>query len=383
MKKLKILLITNIISPYRIPLFNHLQDNGDYSFTVFVLAERQENREWRLAKEQIKFDYKILPGFHKFIWSKEIAIHINWGLWKAILKYKPDIIITSGYDMLAYWGAFLYCKVFKKKFILWNGTTLLSTGRINGFIGQMKQFIIGGTNRYITYGTKAAEYLMHMGAPKECIHVGINTVDMNWFRKKTREYYQDENFQKERSRYPELLMLYVGQLISRKGVSQVLKALSKLHDPKIGLLIVGNGPQEKMLKQLYQDEELENIYFEGFRQQEALFRYYALADVLIFPSFKEVWGLVVNEALACGLYVLCSDRAGSAFDLIKKSCNGILFNPHNVKEFAMLIQQIKEQIREIRFRREAISESACREFSIERSGKAFFDAIEKIQHRDI
>ena len=376
MKKLKVLFVTNIISPYRIPLFNYLQGQGDYSFKVIALAEREENREWRLAKEQIKFNYKILLGFHKFIWSKEIPIHLNWGLWKAILRYKPDIVISSGYNMLAYWEAFMYCKVFKKKYILWNGTTLLSTGRINGFIGLIKQTIIGGADRYIAYGKKAAEYLMQMGASKEYIHVGINTVDMNWFRKKMKEFNQDENIRKERSKYPNILMLYVGRLSNNKAVFQILKALIELQDTDIGLLIVGGGPREKELRQLCQDRKLENVYFQGFQQQDALPRYYFLADILILPTFKEVWGLVVNEALASGLYVLCSDRAGVAYDLIKEGWNGILFNPHSIKELIILMRKAKEQVEDIRARRDAISEHACHEFSIECSAKAFSNAVE-------
>ena len=378
MKKLKVLLVTNIIPPYRIPLYKYIYQLENFDFKLIALAENEANREWRIAKNQIKLNYKVLPGIHKFIRSREMAIHLNWGLWKAILRYKPDIVITSGYDTLAYWEAFLYCKVFKKKYILWNSTTLLSTGKINGFIGRIKQIIIGGADRYIAYGKKAAEYLTHMGTSKEHIHVGINTVDMNWFRKKTKKFYQDENLRKERLRYPKLLMLYVGQLIERKGISQLLKALNELHDPNVGLLIVGSGPQGKELKQFCQDQNLENVYFEGFQQQEALLRYYALADVLILPSFKEVWGLVVNEALASGIYVLCSNYAGAAYDLIKEGWNGILFDPHSIEELIILIRKTKEQVEDIRARRDAISEHACHEFSIERSTQAFSNAVEAV-----
>ena len=378
MKKLKVLLVTNIIPPYRVPLYEYIYQGGNFDLKLIALAESEANREWKTAKGQIKINYMVLPGIHKFIRNKEIAIHLNWGLWKAISRYNPDIVITSGYDMLAYWEAFLYCKVFKKKYVLWNGTTLLSAGRINGFIGRIKQMIIGGADRYIAYGKKAAEYLTHMGASKGHIHVGINTVDMNWFRKKAKEFHQDENLRKERSRYPKLLMLYVGQLIKRKGIYQLLKALSELHDPNVGLLIVGSGPQGRELKEFCKDQNLENVYFEGFQQQEALLRYYSLADVLILPSFKEVWGLVVNEALASGSYVLCSNYAGAAYDLIKEGWNGKLFDPHSIEEFLILIRKAKEQIEDIRARRDAISEHACHEFSIERSAKAFSNAVEAV-----
>ena len=378
MKKLKVLLITNIIPPYRIPLYKYIYQAENFNFKLIALAENEANREWQIAKDQIKMNYKVLPGIHKFIRSREIAIHLNWGLWKAILRYKPDIVVTSGYDMFAYWQAFLYCKLFKKKYILWNGTTLLSAGRINGFIGKIKQMIIRGADRYIAYGKKAAEYLTYMGASKEYIHVGINTVDMNLFRKKAKELHQDKNIRKKRSCYPKLLVLYVGQLIHRKGVYQLLKAIYELHDPNVGLLIVGSGPQERELKQFCQDQKLENVYFEGFQQQEALLRYYALADVLILPSFKEVWGLVVNEALASGIYVLCSNYAGAAYDLIKEGWNGLLFDPHSIEELVILIQKAKEQVEDIRARRDAISKHACHEFSIERSAQAFSNAVEAV-----
>jgi len=378
MKKLKVLLVTNIIPPYRVPLYEYISKVENLDIKLIALAENEANREWRIAKDQIKLNYKVLPGIHKFIQSREITIHLNWGLWKAILRYKPDIVITSGYDMFAYWQAFLYCKLFKKKYILWNSTTLLSSGRTNGFMGKIKQIIIRGADRYIAYGQKAAEYLTHMGASKEYIHVGINTVDMSLFKKKMTELHQDENLRKKRSRYPKLLMLYVGQLINRKGIYQLCKALNELHDPNVGLLIVGSGPQGGELKQFCKDQNLENVYFEGFQQQEALLRYYALADVLIIPSFKEVWGLVINEALASGIYVLCSKYAGAAYDLIKEGWNGILFDPHSIEEFLILIRKAKEQIEDISARRDAISEHACHEFSIERSAKAFSNAVEAV-----
>jgi len=375
----RVLLITNIMSPYRIPLYNYLHGAKDFNFRVIALAEKEANREWQVAKEQIEFDYHVLPGLHKFIWSREIPIHLNWGLWTALRRYKPDIVITSGYDAPAYWEAFLYCKLFKKKCILWNGTTLLSVGNIGGFIGRMKRVIIKEADRYVTYGTRAAEYLEYMGALKERIHVGINTVDMDWYRKKVSEVRSTDAFDIERSKYPKLLMLYVGQLISRKGIDQLLHALGRLDDPDVGLLVVGSGPQEKELREFCQSHALKNVYFEGFQQQDNLPRYYALADVLILPSLKEVWGLVVNEVLASGLYVLCSDRAGAAYDLIQEGWNGALFDPHDVEQLAKLIQETKGHIEEIRARREAISKHACCEFSIERSAQAFIEAIKSVQ----
>ena len=345
-KKPKVFILTNIISPYRIPLFNYIDQKEVFDFKVIALAEKEKNREWILAKEKIKFDYHILPGWHWFIWGKkrEVAIHLNKGVFKILFEHKPDIVITSGYDSLAYWQAFLHCKLYRKKFILWNGTTLLSSGSTKGARGLLKRIIIRGADRYIAYGTKAKEYLEYLGAKANKIYVSTNTVDVIHLQNEVMRYRNEESFIKERKLRPKYLLLYVGQLIRRKGVIQVLKALNILGDPDIGFMIVGNGPEERNLKIFCKENKLQNVFFEGFQQQEMLPKYYALADIFILPSFEEVWGLVVNEALVSGLYVLSSKYAGASYDLIKKGWNGEIFDPNDIEKMVSLVCRAKRNI---------------------------------------
>lgn len=378
--KQKVLLITNMISPYRIPLFNIISEKGDFNFKVIALAEREKNREWEFGKNKIKFDYQILPGWHWFIWGKkrEVAIHFNRGVFKMLLEGSPDIVITSGYDSLAYWQAFLYCKIYKKKFILWNGTTIFSSGSVQGIRGMLKRIIIRGADKYIAYGTKSKEYLEYFGAKTDDIYITTNSVDMDYFKLEVNKYRNNNFLNKKREGYPEILLLYVGQLIFRKGVLNVLKALKELNDNRIGFLIVGNGPEEKDLKQYCRDNNLKNIYFEGFKQQEELPEYYALADIFILPSFEEVWGLVVNEALASGLYVLSSKYAGVSYDLIKEGWNGEIFDPYDINKITSLIKNVRNNILEIRKKREEISKWACEYFSINKSAEAFITCIQGI-----
>ena len=380
MRNLKVILITNIISPYRIPLFNAISKDANFNFKVLALAEREKNREWQILKEKIKFDYQVLFGWHWFIWGKkkEVAIHLNRGVFKMLFKNNPDIVITSGYDSLAYWQAFLYCKVVRKKFVLWNETTLLSVGSLRGIRKLLKKIIIKGSDKYIVPGVEAKKYLEYLGAELKNIHISIDTVDVNFFRNTTLKYRNNKEYLVKRKKFPEYLLLYVGQLIKRKGIIQVLKALNYLRDLEIGLIIVGSGPQEKELKKFCKENDLNNIFFEGFQQQEMLPKYYALADIFILPSFEEVWGLVVNEALASGLYVLSSKYVGASYDLIKEGWNGEVFNPNNIGEIIDLIKRVKKNIENIKKRREDISQHACREFSIEKSANEFIKAIKNV-----
>lgn len=380
MENLKVILITNIISPYRIPLFNAISKDANFDFKVVALAEIEKNREWQILKEKIKFDYQVLFGWHWFFWGvkREVAIHLNRGVFKMLFKNNPDIVITSGYDSLAYWQAFLYGKVFRKKFILWNETTLLSVGSLRGIRKLLKKIIIKGSDKYIASGVEAKKYLGYLGAEIENIHISISTVDVNYFRNTTLKDRNNKDYLMRRKKYPEYLILYVGQLIKRKGIIQVLKALDNLRDPEIGLIIVGSGPQEKELKKFCEEKNLNDIFFEGFQQQEMLPKYYALADIFILPSFKEVWGLVVNEALASGLYVLSSKYAGASYDLIKEGWNGEIFDPNDIAEIIDLIKRIKGDINNLRKQRDSISQNACKEFNIENSAQEFVKAIKEV-----
>ncbi len=378
---MKVMLITNMIGPYCVPFFNFVSEQGGFNFAVVALTKREKNRDWKFNEDKIKFQYQILPGRQWFFCGRkrELAIHLNKDVFHTLRQYNPDVVVTTGYDTIAYWQAFLYCKFAKKKYILWNGTTFLSAHGTKGLHRLLKTIIIRKADKYLAYGTKAKEYLESFGAKRQDIHIATNTVDVNYFRNEILRYRNNNNFREERNKYPKILLLSVGQLVKRKGVEQLLKALLCLDDPEIGCIILGNGPEEKYLQRFCVDNKLHNVFFEGFRQQEDMPKYYALADIFILPSFEEVWGLVVNEALAGGLYVFCSKYTGAAYDLIKKDWNGELFDPSEIADISALIKQAKENIGSIRSRREDISRSICREYSIAKSGRSFLRAIDSLK----
>lgn len=374
----KVMVVTNILSPYRIPLFKALGRQKGVQLMVVLLAESEANRRWRVERSNAYFDCHVLPGLHWFLARREINVHLNWGLRSIIGRFNPDVLIVSGYDNLAFWSAMFHARRRRKPLILWFESSLLSAVYTSGPVAAAKRFFVQRADACVAFGTKATECVLALGADPDRVFTGINTVDMDWYREERRTIRGKTAFATERSKYPPIMLLYVGRLVEGKNIGRLLDAVGRLQDPDIGLFIVGSGPQEDALKDLCQRRGLANMYFEGFRQQADLPRYYVLADALVLPSTREVWGLVVNEALASGLYVLCSDRTGAGYDLIKDGWNGALFDPHSEDQLAGLIRQTKGQIEEIRARREAISEHACREFSIERSARAFLEAIASV-----
>ena len=379
MNEARVLVLTNIPSPYRVPLFNRLARQCELPMRVLFLAETESNRGWQAKQEQFEFEHRILSGWHAYLHKWEIPLHFNLGVVRELLSYRPDLVIIGGYDSLAYWQAALYCRLFGKSYILWSGTTQFSTRHLNGPIGWMKRRIVLGASGYIAYGSMATKYLESLGARAERVQVAVNTVDMEWFQDAVGLQRQEPTFQQTRRKYPPLLLLYSGQLIGRKGVQTLLEAMKQLDDQDIGLLIVGAGPGEQELQRFCKEQGLHNIYFQGFQQYTSLPESYALADVCVLPSDSEVWGLVVNEALASGLYVLCSNHAGAAPDLIREGWNGELFDPSDSAQLAQLIHGAKNRLAELHAQRDAIAEHALREFSIERSAAGILNAVRMVQ----
>jgi glycosyltransferase involved in cell wall biosynthesis len=102
-------------------------------------------------------------------------------------------------------------------------------------------------------------------------------------------------------------------------------------------VICGDGPDRGRVERLIADEGIQGVEMQGFVQLDELARLYAGAHCFIHPALQEAWGLVVNEALAAGLPVLVSRRAGCAYDLVHEGVNGFTFDPRNVEELAALM----------------------------------------------
>jgi glycosyltransferase involved in cell wall biosynthesis len=124
---------------------------------------------------------------------------------------------------------------------------------------------------------------------------------------------------------PDRYFLYAGRLVPGKGVFDLLAAYAALDlalRQRIALVFVGDGSAEAALKSRTTQICPGTIQFTGFAQREQLAAYYALAETLIFPTHSDPWGLVVNEAMACGLPVVTTIAAGCTPDLVRDGWNG-------------------------------------------------------------
>ena len=141
------------------------------------------------------------------------------------------------------------------------------------------------------------------------------------------------------------VFLYVGRLEERKGLHLLLQSCNILHQAgfKFSLVIIGKGQQQDELKDYCHTNDLNDcVQWVGWVDYRQLGVYFRQADVFVFPSLEDIWGMVTLEAMAFGKPVLCSKWAGSS-ELITHGENGWICDPHDPIEMAELMQTWIEQ----------------------------------------
>lgn len=185
---------------------------------------------------------------------------------------------------------------------------------------------------FLTIGSENAKYYLDRGVPNERLFLTPYAIDNDRFAAAARE--ASRNRREFRSRLglaeDRPVVLFVGKLLRRKRPELLARAFRQaaFAGAEPALVFVGGGEMEGMLRDLAPD-----AHFPGFQNQSALPAFYDLADVLVLPSEREPWGLVVNEAMACGTAVVTSDQVGCASDLVTEDC-GMVFPSGNADALA-------------------------------------------------
>ena len=138
-----------------------------------------------------------------------------------------------------------------------------------------------------------------------------------------------------------IVVLAIAKFVPREGVITLLEAYAQLQNYQhTALVLVGDGPQKEMLQSFAQKNCSEKqVIFVGYQPYSHLPKYYALADVFVHPAIQEPWGVSVNEAMACGLPVIVSDRVGAAYDLVQDGENGFIFRGGDVRSLQTVLER--------------------------------------------
>jgi glycosyltransferase involved in cell wall biosynthesis len=339
----KLVIVTEIIAPYRIPVLNALAQRAEMRLEVIFLSENDPSlREWRVYKDEIKFNYRVLPSWRQRLGRYNLLI--NRGVHAALSSIEPNAVLCGGYNYLASWSAARWARSHRVPLLLWSESTAWDRRRGYPLVESMKARFLKLCAAFVVPGRSSFEYLTALGIAPQRIFTAPNAVDTALFSNLAETARRKES--QVRSRHlPSRYFLYVGRLVKDKGVFELLEAYAQLEVEircNVGLVFAGTGSDSRKLIERAAKISPGAIQFAGFVHREELPEVYAFADALIFPTHSDPWGLVVNEAMACSLPVILTSVAGCASDLVQDGKNGFVIPPRDVARLARAMTRVAE-----------------------------------------
>ncbi len=343
--KRRLVIVTEIISPYRIPLFNALTKHPDIDLHVIFLAETDPKlRQWQVYKQEIRFSFQVLPSWRKRI-GKYNAL-LNFGMGKALAQSGPDAILCGGYSYVASLQALVWARKHKVPFLVWSESNLQEIRGSHIAVESLKKELLRRCDGFVVPGKSALEYLKAYGVIEQKIFTAPNAVDNELFSSAAEIARQNAMTLRREFALPFRYFLFVGRLVREKGVHELLAAYANLEQKlraEVGLVFVGDGDCRRQLEKRAVSISPGTVRFAGFAQREQLGAYYGLAEMLVLPTYSDTWGMVVNEAMACGLPVIVSTATGCAADLVRENWNGMVITPRDIPSLEGVMRSLALQ----------------------------------------
>lgn len=328
---MRVLIVHNQLwAHYKSKLFSELhrlapQYDTEIHVVQIALSEKSRANMGDAEAFRYEYDYEVL-------FNTSLDQVKPWPRTKALLEkvrsYRPDVLNLTGWYDPAQWVLLFYAKLIGIKVIISNESNVRDHVRM-GVKERFKQFLLGRADAFFCFGKSSAAYLEKLGAkPSQILTQKAAVVDNEVILKHYQKAIVERDSRKKAKNWARYNFIFVGRLIPPKNLPLLLDAFTEINAEALewGLVFLGEGEQKAELQQLAQNNK--NIRFEAGVSWYEVAEYLALCDVLVLPSESEPWGLVVNEAMICGLPVLVSEPSGCVDDLVRVGQNGFTFNPH-------------------------------------------------------
>ena len=313
----RLLVVTNIPTPYRVPLFNVLDAalrGAGWAMEVVFGSRGNTRRKWRIDDDAFRFPHTFLESRNLRLGPDRI-VNTYAGLRGILEDRRPDGIVCTGYSA----GTMAALRHGRRRGVpvaIWSGAVPRAAEQ-QWWRRIQRRWLVRRADRFLAYGTEAASYLETLGAPSPRVHIAWNTVDTARF----------EGLPGARApgRGEPLRLVTVGYLERGKRIDLALRAVAqaRARGLDVEMEVVGDGTARAALEAQSRELGLNgHVRFPGYREQGALRESLAGAHAFVFPTSHDIWGLVLVEAMAAGLPCLASTRAGATRDLVVEGETG-------------------------------------------------------------
>lgn len=315
--------INNYPTPQKIYLFNLLYENLKNEIIFFFTDFSNPKREtWKKYISEINFPYEVIET-HRILnkFSKDVGSILILKKFPNFKKFKK-VIISGGLNILEFQIAKSLLNL-KIPYFLWIESFNLREGNslFLPFRYLIRKFLFTNANSVICGSKMSVEHAKSLGA---------KNVILNWTSFNIYKFDYDKTHNESF-----LKLLFVGRLIRRKRIFDVLKALKDLNEYKLD--IFGSGYLYNKLRNYVQRNKL-CVEFKGEVDYEEMSEIYKNYDILILPSESEVFGYVVIEAIMSSLAIIVSNQVG-AKDFVREDFH---FKVGNIKDLRQKILKLRD-----------------------------------------
>lgn len=334
-ERLKLLIAATHPIQYHVPWFHALHEHPDVELDVVFSVLPTPSQQGKGFGVNFRWDIPMLDGYRWRVLKSHFrtpSLDGFFGNWlkdveSAIEDIRPDVLLLTGWQSLSL-IQFL-------KAGIGAGLPVIVRGESNGLrkrrgaLRMAHRVLLSTFSAYLAIGKANRAFYLGNGVRPDLIH------DCPYFVENERFAIQRQALEPDRAKLREgwsiprnsFCFLFAGKLEGKKRIIDLLEAfrLALAIDPAIHLLVAGDGAERSEAETSARTAGLP-VTFAGFLNQTEIASAYVAADCLVLPSdFGETWGLVVNEAMVCGLPAIVSDRVGCGPDLVLEGVTGSIF----------------------------------------------------------
>ncbi len=327
---MRLLVTWSRLGPYHHARLRGLQSVAGEGVEVIGLAVASRDQyAWRAGEPCTTVRIETLfPGQdYASIGGRRIAR----ACWRQLDALRPGAVAVNGWSMPEALAAMAWCRWRRVPCIVMSETLAGARSGPGQWLREgFKRWLLRGCAAALVGGQAHRDYVATLGMPAERVLLGYDAVDNEYFQAGAETARRDAAATRARLGLPDRYFFACSRFLPRKNIDGLLRAYARYRERCVGrpwsLVISGSGDEEAGLRRLARDLDVDGVYWPGFVQYADLPACYGLASAFVHPARAEAWGLVVNEAAACGLPLLVGDAVGARATLVHDGVNGFGFD---------------------------------------------------------
>jgi len=331
---MRIAILTNAPAPYRTPVFERIASAAGVEARVFfdsasgaAVVDRQPGYPHEFI--QPLFQLRRPNYQDDKIWAEQVSMGFALGYLPRLAAFRPDVIVSGEFGWRTL-NATAYARTAGIPILVWWEGTCFTERRLGAIRRCARRGFARASAGLLGFGRASVDYLREMSDGRTPVHFVPQTVDNQRIAEATDRWRAQRERVREQLGARGVTLLCLSRLLPHKGIPQYTSALRRLAqtvpEGAFTALFAGEGTEAATIARAADDfpQAIRNL---GLVSPSELPRLFAASDLLVFPTLRDCWGMVVNEALAAGIPVLGSRYAGATEELLRDDDLGSWIDP--------------------------------------------------------